>query len=262
MGNVGLAILLTALAGLATCVGSLIALFPKAGNKKVLSFSLGFSAGVMIYVSFVELFKEANELLGNVHGEKTGLLFTILAFFVGMIVTGIIERIIPTKDENEQQPKTPEDKKKATLLRSGFLTACAVAIHNLPEGMATFVAAMQSMEIAIPVVIAVAIHNIPIGMSISAPVYYATNNKKKALLYAFLTSLVLPLGAILCYLLLMPYMNDTIYGLMYAFVAGVMIFVSIDELLPASREYGDSHLSTYGLIAGMIVMALCLWIFI
>lgn len=276
MNNILHAFLLTLIAGLSTGIGSLIAFFAKGNNKRFLAVSLGFSAGVMIYVSMVEILSEANESLTVVLGEKMGSWITVIAFFGGMLLIAIIDKLVPSA-HNPHEVKNPveegvvlqresndtvEVSEKSAMMRIGILTALAIAIHNFPEGLATFVSAMQDPSIAIPIVVAIAIHNIPEGIAVSVPIYYATGDKKKAFLYSFASGLAEPLGALFGYLLIMPFMNDTIFGILFAAVAGIMVFISFDELLPAAREYGEHHLSIYGLIAGMAVMAISLLLFI
>ncbi|HHT95344.1 MAG TPA: zinc transporter ZupT [Clostridia bacterium] len=265
MGNVWLAFGLTLIAGLSTGIGSLIAFFAKKTNTKFLSTSLGFSAGVMIYVSMVEIFSNASDVLTEVHGEKIGVLYTIIAFFGGMLFIALIDKLIPSeKNPHEVKMVETEDEEvnKDRLKRTGVLTALAIAIHNFPEGLATFVAALQEPRVAIPIVAAIAIHNIPEGIAVSVPIYYATGSKKKAFLYSFASGLSEPIGALIGYLILMPFMNDTVSGILNAAVAGIMVFISVDELLPSAREYGEHHLSIYGMVAGMAVMAISLWLFI
>lgn len=257
MGNVWLAFGLTLIAGLSTGIGSLIAFFAKKTNTKFLSTSLGFSAGVMIYVSMVEIFSNASDVLTEVHGEKIGVLYTIIAFFGGMFFIGLIDKLIPSeKNPHEVKMVETEDEEvnKDRLKRTGVLTALAIAIHNFPEGLATFVAALQEPRVAIPIVAAIAIHNIPEGIAVSVPIYYATGSKKKAFLYSFASGLSEPIGALIGYLILMPFMNDTVSGILNAAVAGIMVFISVDELLPSAREYGEHHLSIYGMVAGMAVV--------
>ena len=147
-------------------------------------------------------------------------------------------------------------------MRTGVVTALAIAIHNFPEGLATFISARQELTLALPIAIAIAIHNIPEGIAVSVPVYYATGNRKKAFMYSFLSGLFEPLGAIIGYLILMPFMSEQIYGYVFGFVAGIMVFISLDELLPSAREYGEHHLSIYGMLAGMAIMAVSLLLFI
>ncbi len=259
-----IAFLLTAVAGLATGIGSTIAFFKKS-SKRFLSVSLGFSAGVMIYVSMIEIFPKAQESLGSYLGLKTGTIVTIAAFFGGMLLIGIIDKLIP-KETNPHETKPAQgfaDKVagKDKLMRTGIFTALAIGIHNFPEGLATFVSALQSPSIAVPIVVAIALHNIPEGVAVSVPIYYATGSRRKAFLYSFLSGLSEPVGAVIGYLLLMPLMNDLVFGILFASVAGIMVFISLDELLPSAREYGEHHLSIYGLVAGMVIMAVSLWLF-
>lgn len=264
-GNIWVAFGLTALAGLSTGIGSAIAFFAKKTNTKFLSVSLGFSAGVMIYVSFVEIFFKAQDSLQAALGQKPGAIATVAAFFGGMVFIGLIDRLIPQKDNPHEIHKMDENAVPVTghsrLLRTGLFTALAIAIHNFPEGLATFVSALQSPSLAIPIVVAIAIHNIPEGIAVSVPIYYATGSKKKAFVYSFASGLSEPIGALVGYLILMPFMNDVVYGVLFAAVAGIMVFISLDELLPTAREYGEHHLEIYGMVAGMAVMAISLLLF-
>lgn len=265
MREIMFAFLLTLFAGLSTGIGSIIAFFAKKTNKRFLSISLGFSAGVMIYVSMIEIFVKAKEALTSELGEKPGAWLTVLAFFGGMFLIAIIDKLIPS-EENPHEVKNvvadnTESVKQGKLMRMGVFTALAIAIHNFPEGMATFVSALQSPEIAIPIVAAIAIHNIPEGIAVSVPIYQATGSKRKAFLYSFVSGLAEPIGALIGWLVLLPIMNDTVFGIIFAAVAGIMVFISVDELLPSAREYGEHHLSIYGMIAGMAVMAVSLLMF-
>jgi ZIP family zinc transporter len=264
MNNILAAFALTLVAGLSTGIGSTIAFFAKKTNTRFLAVSLGFSAGVMIYVSMVEIFFKAKDSLSAAMGEKPGLLVTIAAFFGGMLLMGLIDRLLPS-EQNPHEVKTlgaPPEAGQARLMRTGVFTALAIAIHNFPEGLATFVSALQAPEVAIPIVVAIAVHNIPEGIAVSVPVYYATGNKKRAFFYSFASGLSEPVGALIGYLILLPFMSDVVYGVLFAAVAGIMVFISLDELLPSARAYGEHHLSIYGLIAGMAVMALSLWLFV
>ena len=274
MSNLYMAFLFTLIAGLSTGIGSLIAFLAKKTNKKFLSISLGFSAGVMIYVSMVEIFASAQDTLTTALGERFGSWVTVISFFGGMFLITLIDKFIPSEenphdiklmDNVEDSEKIIEEnkhKETSKLMRTGVFTALAIAIHNFPEGLATFVSALQSPSIAIPIVAAIAIHNIPEGISVSVPIYYATGSKKKAFIYSFMSGLAEPMGAIVGYLILLPIMNDTVFGIIFASVAGIMVFISLDELLPSAREYGEHHLSIYGLISGMIVMAVSLLLFV
>lgn len=266
MSNVTIAFLITLFAGLATGIGSLIAFLAKGTNKKFLSISLGFSAGVMIYVSMIEIFSKAKDSLISALGERTGNYLTVGSFFAGMFLIAIIDKFVPSGENPHEVKLIPsensEDKSASDLLRTGVFTALAIAIHNFPEGLATFVSALGDMKIAIPIAVAIAIHNIPEGISVSVPIYYATGDKKKAFIYSFLSGMSEPVGAIVGYVFLRNYFNDLTFGIIFAMVAGIMVFISLDELLPAAKEYGEHHLSIYGLILGMIVMSISLLLFI
>ena len=262
MSNIALAFLLTLIAGLSTGIGGIIAFFTKSTNKRFLSLSLGFSAGVMVYVSMTELLTEASTSLTKGLDKTTAGWVGIAAFFGGMLLIALIDRCIPD-DENPDEVKLvlQEQHQPKKLLRIGAMTALAIGIHNFPEGLATFVSALQSPEVAIPIVAAIAIHNIPEGIAVSVPIFQATGSRKKAFLYSFLSGLAEPVGALIGWLVLMPFLNETLFGVVFAMVAGIMVFISFDELLPAAREYGEHHLSIYGLISGMVVMAVSLQLF-
>ncbi len=262
MNNVGFAFLLTLIAGLSTCIGGIIALSTKKDNKTFLSFSLGFSAGVMIYVSFVEIFqKSLNELI-TFHGEKIGTWITVIAFFGGIALIAFIDFMMPKEHNPHEFDNLDDVKSESSLMRMGIFTALAIAIHNFPEGIATFVTALQDINLALPIVIAIALHNIPEGIAVAAPIYHATGSKSKAFFFSFLSGIAEPVGALLAWLVLMPFLNETLFGIIYAGVAGIMVFISIDELLPAARAYDKYHLSIFGFILGMAFMALSLLLFL
>jgi len=258
---------LTLFAGLATGVGSALAFFAKRTNTRFLSIALGFSAGVMIYVSMIEIFVKANDSLTSVVGGTKGYWFTTLAFFGGMLLIGLIDKLIPSF-ENPHEPRKIEEmedveeaNKKEDLMRMGLFSALAIAIHNFPEGLATFTGALKDPALGMSIAVAIAIHNIPEGIAVSVPLYYATGSKKRAFLFSFLSGLAEPVGALLGYFLLYRFFNDLVFGFLFAAVAGIMVFISLDELLPTAEKYGEHHLAIYGVIAGMIVMALSLLMF-
>ena len=260
-----IAFMLTLFAGLATGIGSALAFFAKRTNTSFLSVSLGFSAGVMIYVSFMEILPKAQESLNSGMSEtKAGMLCT-LAFFGGMAIVAVIDKLVPAAENPHELHHIEEINKdellKHKLMRMGLLSAIAIAIHNFPEGLATFIAGLKDPSLGISIAVAIAIHNIPEGIAVSVPVYYATGSKKKAFLYSFASGLAEPAGALIGYFLLLKYLDDTVFGLVFASVAGIMVYISFDELLPSAEEYGKHHLSIYGLISGMIVMAASLILF-
>jgi len=254
-GNIGFALMLTALAGLSTGIGSAIAYFIKKPKTVYLAFSLGFSAGVMIYISFMELLPKALESKGEVWG--------ITAFFVGIIFIGLIDLAIP-EPTNPHEYKEPSDIAKGqgdeSLIRTGLFTALAVAIHNFPEGLATFGTALSDVKLGIVIAVAIAIHNIPEGISVSVPIFYATRKKSKAFLYSFLSGLSEPVGAIIGFLILMPFLSEGLLASLMAFIAGIMVYISIDELLPMAHRYGHGHTVILGIVLGMFIMALSLLI--
>lgn len=254
---------LTMIAGLSTGIGSIMAFFTKHDNTKFLSTALGFSAGVMIYVSFMEMMPEAKENLSEIFGERTGTLYMLLAFFGGMGFINLIDFLIPEdKNPHEMRDLSELDKKQSGLKRTGLLVALSIGIHNFPEGIATFTSALNSLEVALPITFAIAIHNIPEGIAVSVPIYQATGNKKKAFWLSFLSGMAEPVGALVGFLVLLPFWTPSINGLILAAVSGIMVFISMDELLPSAQKYGKHHFSIIGLVAGMVVMAVSLFLFI
>jgi zinc transporter, ZIP family len=263
--NLLYAFLLTAFAGLSTGIGSTIALIARRTNTKLLTVSLGFSAGVMIYISFVEIFAEAKIHFTETLGDFRGTLYTVASFFGGILLIALIDKFIPSVENPhemhslEELKDNPSNKGNHKLLRLGILTAAAVGIHNFPEGIATFMTVMHDPAVGIAIAIAIAIHNIPEGIAVSVPIYYATGDRKKAFCYSFLSGLAEPVGAFLAYLLLLPFLNagntNIVFGASMAAVAGIMVFISLDELLPSAEQFGEHHWGIYGLIGGMAVMA-------
>lgn len=257
------AFLLTLFAGLSTGIGSLIALMAKRTNTNFLSFSLGLSAGVMIYVSFVEMLPAAFEMLSAEFGEKTGNLYTILALFGGIALIALIDFLVPEASNPHEMHSVEEMKRNSSRLKhTGIITALTIGIHNFPEGIATFMTGLTSLELAIPITVAIAIHNIPEGIAVAVPIYHATGNKKKAFWLSFSSGLAEPVGAVLAYFFLMQFWNPVLNALILAIVAGIMIFISLDELLPSAEKYGKHHLSIIGLVTGMAIMAISLYLFI
>ena len=271
---------LTVFAGLATGVGAALAFLAKQTNTRFLCISLGFSAGVMLYISFAEILVEARSTLTSHLGLVSGSWVTVIAFFGGMGISLLIDKMVPS-GENPHEVRSVEAVQCAmeeycaapeatgfegmdarALHRTGLFTALAIAIHNFPEGLATFTMALNSPETGIAIAVAIAIHNIPEGIAVSVPIFYATGEKKKAFLWSFLSGLAEPLGALVGFLILMPFLSPVVLGVLFAAVAGIMVFISLDELLPTAEQYGEHHLCIYGLIAGMAVMALSLLLFL
>lgn len=316
---------LTLFAGLATGIGSILAFFSKKTSPSFLAGALGFSAGVMIYVSLVEIFVKANDSLGEVLGASAGYRLTTLAFFGGIALIAMIDKLVPEYENpheirgiselpcGEKSESGPDGRPSSSdtigatggasagpqsaaprsaghsaagaesaaapsnthsapsgshsfgdndnLKRMGFFSALAIAIHNFPEGLATFTGALQDPGLGISIAVAVAIHNIPEGIAVSVPLYYATGSKKKAFIWSFLSGLSEPVGAVVGYFLLMQFFNELMFGILFAGVAGIMVYISLDELLPTAEKYGEHHIAIYGVISGMIVMAVSLLMF-
>ncbi|ACL04708.1 zinc/iron permease [Desulfatibacillum aliphaticivorans] len=294
MTDVWIAFGLTLFAGMATAIGSIIAFTAKRTNYRFLSVATGFSAGVMLYVSFVEIFFKGVESLVERFGEIGAHWVNAGSFFGGILLIGLIDNLIPaaknpheTHSETETRPlrdpsapvpdfqalaeadtKAPgvhDHGEHQKILRMGLFTALAIGIHNFPEGLATFLAALQDPSVGAAIAVAIALHNIPEGISVSVPIYYATGNRKKAFVYSALSGLAEPIGAIIAYAAIRFFLGGgaavtppEVMGVLFGGVAGIMVYISLDELLPISRAYGKGHDSLFGLIAGMLVMALSL----
>jgi len=272
--NVAIALGLTLLAGLATGLGSLVVFVARRPNLTLLSFGLGFSGGVMVYVSLVELLPQATNAIAHSHGPGKGSWIATGCFFGGIAISALIDSLVPepenphevvsldamrrAKAEGETAATTATPVADPALARMGLLSALAIAIHNVPEGMATFAAALADTSLGISIAVAVAIHNIPEGIAVAVPLFFATHNRQKAFMYSFASGLAEPAGGLLVYLVLLPFMSDAVVGGMLATAGGIMVFISFDELLPAAREYGQGHTAITGVILGMAVMAVSL----
>ncbi|EHG5101944.1 zinc transporter ZupT [Campylobacter jejuni] len=277
-----IAMLLTLFAGFSTAIGSIIAFFSRKDDLRVLSLGLGFSAGVMIYISFMEILPTALKDFKNHYDSHWAELLGLACFFGGILISLLIDKLIP-EDVNPHEPKKDLSELKIcplpqkgqnppkfhpgeklhqintkALKRTGIFTALAITIHNFPEGFATFISSLDNLTLGIAIAIAVAIHNIPEGLAVSLPIYHATGDKKKAFIYSALSGFAEPLGAFVGALILLPFIGDLTLAISFAVIAGIMVFISLDELLPAAKTYDKAHDSLYGLITGMAIMALSL----
>ncbi|EAH9125914.1 zinc transporter ZupT [Campylobacter jejuni] len=273
---------MTLFAGFSTAIGSIIAFFSRKDDLRVLSLGLGFSAGVMIYISFMEILPTALKDFKNHYDSHWAELLGLACFFGGILISLLIDKLIP-EDVNPHEPKEDLSELKIcplpqkgqnppkfhpgeklhqintkALKRTGIFTALAIAIHNFPEGFATFISSLDNLTLGIAIAIAVAIHNIPEGLAVSLPIYHATGDKKKAFIYSALSGFAEPLGAFVGALILLPFIGDLTLAISFAVIAGIMVFISLDELLPAAKTYDKAHDSLYGLIVGMAIMALSL----
>lgn len=242
MNSISMAFLLTTMAGLSTMLGT-IPIFIKLKNEnKIIAGSLAFAAGVMICVSITDLIPESIVMLQNYYSGIITVLLTFLFLMIGIIFSSLIDKILPSTT------------KDVPLYKVGIISMLAIILHNLPEGIATFISTTKDTSLGISLAIAIALHNIPEGISISVPIYYATKSKKRALLYTFISALSEPIGAILTYLFLLPFVNDIILGLLFAFIAGIMIQISLTELLPTSTSYQTTKTTKLFFIIGVIFM--------
>ena len=265
---------LSAFAGLSTGIGGLFVLRKEAVEQKYLSFSLGLSAGVMIYISFMEMLVNSFNSLSKLYGEKTGGWYSLLAFFGGIAFIALIDHFIPEEDNPHEmhgleqmgeegaltlEPGSSMPLDKASMLRTGLLSTLAIGIHNFPEGIASFMSALADPALGVSIAIAIAIHNIPEGISLAIPIKYATGSSKKAIVAAFLSGLAEPLGALIGFFLLRPYLSESLLAITFGVVAGIMIYISLDELLPAAQRMKEHHHHAMGgVVLGLFLMALTL----
>ena len=250
--NIIFALALSFLAGISTVLGAIIAFGTRKKSDKAITFALGFSAGVMICVSFTDLFPYAEQALMNSYGKFYGVVLTMFYMLSGMIFAMLIDRFIPS----ESHVIEVNDKKHSKLFRVGFVSMIAITLHNFPEGIATFISSYQDVKLGLSITIAIAMHNIPEGIAVAMPIYYATGSKKKAFKYTLYSGLSEPIGALLAFLLLRPFINEFLLGLIFAFVMGIMLYISFEELIPSSREYGYNNLSLYSIFLGICVIPL------
>lgn len=257
--NILIALGMTLVAGLCTGIGSLMAFFTKHTDTKFLSMALGLSAGVMIYISFMELMPEAMDDMMGLYPEKTAAMYALLAFFAGMGLIALIDFLVP-EDENPHEYHVSGGNHRH-LKRTGIMLALTIGIHNFPEGIATFVSGLESIDIALPILIAVAIHNIPEGIAVSVPIYHATGSRRKALWFSVSSGFAEPVGALFALLFLIPIWTPVVNAVCMAGVAGVMVYIAFDELLPNSEAYGHHHYAIGGVVTGMAVMGFGLLLF-
>lgn len=273
-GNVSFALMLALLAGLSTGIGSIIAYFIRKPKDWQLSLILGFSAGVMVYISFAELLHAAI--------DKVGFVTANLGFFVGIAFIAIVDILVPHEYKHERvgnsrYPSVSRNKtgqgsevepsasltveQRSNLRRAGMLIALGIAIHNFPEGLAVFSSAVTGdRTFGLLVAIAIALHNIPEGISVSVPISEATGNRRRAFVYSFLSGLTEPVGAIIGYGILFAFLTPTLVYSLLAFSAGIMVYISLDEILPTAQLYGKQHFVILGVLAGMLIMAISIFL--
>lgn len=246
-------------AGMATVLGSLAVTRSDGANPRVLSFGLAFAGGAMVYVSLIEIFPKSLAAFSAAHADKTAYGLATLSVFLGVGILVALDRLVPNPHVGLEEPGRRQDRQ--AMARVALLTALAITAHNLPEGLATFFATLENPMIGAPLAVAIAIHNIPEGVSIALPVYYATGSRAKAVWATVLSGLAEPAGALTGYLILAPVLSPAVFGVVFGAIAGAMVFLSLDELLPAAKRYGRGHETVYGMVSGMAIMALSLVLF-
>lgn len=260
--DVAMALSVTTAAGLATALGSLMVLSSKGPSPRLLAFGLAFAGGAMVYVSLSEILNKSIDSFGAAFGERLGFSYGTLAFLAGVVLIALVDRLIPNPHEALKADDPSFTRQNQDYIkRVGLLTAFAITAHNFPEGLATFFAMLENPGVGLPLAFAIAIHNIPEGISIAVPVYFATNSKTYAFAAALLSGLAEPVGAIIGYSLLSPILSEAVFGAVFGIIAGVMVYLAIDELLPAAKRYGRGHETVYGLVSGMAALALSLVLF-
>ncbi|WP_274627000.1 zinc transporter ZupT [Arvimicrobium flavum] len=275
--NVMIALAITLGAGIATVFGSFLVVFARHTNTRLLAFGLAFAGGAMVYVSLVEIFYKAQVAFAQSLPDKQAYAWATLWFFVGVMMLVVIDRLVPNPHASMDSDQirsfageadlphagmTIVDRQREQLLRRvGLMAALAITAHNLPEGLATFFATLESPVVGLPLALAIAIHNIPEGVSIAVPVFYATGSKTKAVLASLISGLAEVVGAVVGYLILAPFLSDAVFGAVFGLIAGAMVYLALDELLPASRAYAKGHETVYGMVIGMAAIAASLVLF-
>ncbi|MBN1068793.1 zinc transporter ZupT [Clostridium botulinum] len=249
--NAYIALLLSFFAGISTVLGAVVVLFVKKKSDKIITFALGFSSGVMICVSFTDLFPHAEETLTKYYGNVYGVLLTIFYMLSGVLFAMLVDKFVPHEPKNINEH---DSNKHLDLFRVGFVSMIAITLHNFPEGIATFMSSYQNITLGMSISLAIAMHNIPEGIAVAMPIYYSTGSKKKAFKYTLYSGLSEPLGALVSFFILKPFINDFILGLIFAFVMGIMLYISFEELIPSSRQYGYNNLSLYSIFLGICIM--------
>ena len=260
--NVLLALAVTTAAGLATGLGGLLVFTTRTPNARMLAFGLAFAGGAMVYVSLSDILNKSIAAFSLAFGDARGFTYGTFAFLGGVLLIVIIDRLIPNPHERlETDDPFFREHNREYIKRVGLLTAAAITAHNFPEGLATFFATLADPSVGLPLAFAIAIHNIPEGIAIAVPVYYATNNKGYAFAACLASGLAEPVGAIIGYVLLGPFLSEALFGAIFGIIAGIMVFLALDELLPAAKRYAKGHETVYGLVTGMGALAISLVLF-
>lgn len=237
--------ILTILAGLSTMIGAITIFFKR--NDKIITSSLAFASGVMISVSLTDLIVESYNLLMTFYPKFLTICHVLIFVCIGVIISSLIDKYLPSNNEG--------------LYRVGVISMIAIILHNIPEGIATFMATNSNLSLGISLAIAISLHNIPEGISTSIPIYYSTKSRGKAIFYTFISGVSEPFGALIAYLFLSKFINDKIMGMLFGIIAGIMLQIALYELLPASKKYNDKKTTYLWFIIGIIFMAVNHFIF-
>ena len=251
--------LITLFAGLSTAVGGLVVFFGNTEKLNWLSFTMSFAAGVMLYVSFVEILPESYLEFKHTKNQNTALIYVIGFFVFGALFAIFTDKLLPEQKINNQVNKNITSKNKK-IYRSGILIALTMALHNFPEGIVTFIGSINDLSFGLVIGLAIALHNIPEGMAISVPIYHASGSKKKAFFYSALSGFTEPLGALFCYFVINSYLDDFVTAAVMSIVSGIMIFISIFVLMPLSFEYKDKYEHVFGLFIGMVIIGISIYL--
>lgn len=243
---------ISVIAGMSTLLGALIIFITDSKSERTITLSLGFAAGVMISVTFTDLFPGSQNFFFEAVGQKKGILLSVLFLIMGILIGMGIDYFVPHEEYDEENQEKPHQ----NLYRVGFVSMMAIMLHNFPEGIATFMAGYQDITLGITIAIAITLHNIPEGISVALPIYFATGSKKQALKYTFLSGIAEPVGAFLAFIVLRPFINDLVLGAIFGIVGGIMLYISLEELIPSSRQYGYKRLALFSTFAGICLMPL------
>lgn len=251
MSNTFFAFFLTAVSSFFMIIGAWLGIQTKKDNTNILCFSLGFSGGIMLYLAFTEILHEASENIQELYPGNSGYIITTVGFFGGMLLLVLFNRLLNHKENHEFSHGNSEE----CLYKMGIFSAISIGIHNFPEGITTFISTLEDPTLGVSVAIAIALHNLSVGMAIAIPIYFATGKRKTALFYTFLSSTGAPIGALAAYFFLFRFLNQLVFGVLFAIVSGIMVFICLDEILPTAEKFGKHHLVISGVISGMLVMA-------
>lgn len=246
----------------ATILGALSVVFTKGPNPRLLAFGLAFAGGAMVYVSLVEIFTKSHIAFGEIFSDKMAYGAATGSFFAGVLALIILDYVVPNPHiKLEARGKNTHAHVHTHLKRVSLFATLAITAHNFPEGCATFFATLDHPSVGVTLAIAIALHNIPEGVSIAIPVYFATESKRAAVMATVISAVAEPAGAIIGYTILAPFLSPIVYGILFGFIAGAMVYLALDELLPAARRYAVGHETVYGLVLGMMILAASLVLF-